>query len=122
MLLKIRLKQHFYLLLRGAQQGAFSEKDEQLRQILSKLDGVDQNSSDLLTQGDLTTIRRQLQEGQTMLRETVDRLRQSQEENEMISRRRDELEARVTALESDYEELLGTRCCLQMTILIHCFE
>jgi kinesin family protein 5 len=69
---------------------------------------VDQNSSDLLTQDDLTTIRRQLQEGQTMLRETVDRLRQSQEENEMITRRRDELEARVTALESDYEELLGT--------------
>jgi kinesin family protein 5 len=30
---------HSYLLLRGAQQGAFSEKDEQLRQILSKLDG-----------------------------------------------------------------------------------
>ena len=42
-----------------------------------------------------------------MLRETVDRLRQTQEENEMISRRRDELEGRVTTLESDYEELLG---------------
>jgi len=41
-----------------------------------------------------------------MLRETVDRLRQSQEENEMITRRRDELEGRVTTLESDYEELL----------------
>ena len=93
--------------LRGAQQGAFSEKDEQLRQILAKLDGMDQNSPDL-TPDDLTAIRRQLQEGQTMSRETVDRLRQSQEENEMITRRRDELEARVTALETDYEELLGT--------------
>lgn len=68
---------------------------------------MDQNTSDLLTQDDLTTIRRQLQEGQTMLRETVDRLRQSQEENEMITRRRDELEARVSTLETDYEELLG---------------
>ena len=75
---------------------------------MAKLDGMDQNSSDLLTQDDRTAIRRQLQEGQTILRETVDRLRQSQEENEMITRRRDELEARVTVLETDYEELLGT--------------
>jgi kinesin family protein 5 len=94
-----------------AQQGAFSEKDEQLRQILGKLDSMDQNSSDLLTQDDLTTIRRQLQEGQAMLRESVDKLRQSQEENEMITRRRDELEARVAALETDYEELLGRGYC-----------
>jgi len=41
------------------------------------------------------------------VRETVDRLRVSQEENEMITRRKDELEARVTALEAEYEELLG---------------
>ena len=56
---------------------------------------------------DLTAIRRQLSEGQSMVRETVDRLRQSQEENEMVTRRRDELEARVAALETEYEELLG---------------
>jgi hypothetical protein len=42
-----------------------------------------------------------------LVRETVDRLRQSQEENEMMTRRRDELEARVAALETEYEELLG---------------
>jgi kinesin family member 5 len=56
-------------------------------------------------------IRRQLSEGQSMVRETVDRLRQSQEENEMVTRRRDELEARVAALESEYEELLGECVC-----------
>lgn len=48
-----------------------------------------------------------MSEGQSMVRETVDRLRQSQEENEMVTRRRDELEARVAALETEYEELLG---------------
>lgn len=48
-----------------------------------------------------------MSEGQTLVRETVDRLRQSQEENEIITRRRDELEARVAALEAEYEELLG---------------
>jgi kinesin family member 5 len=42
-----------------------------------------------------------------MVRDTVDRLRMSQEENEMIIRRRDELESRVSALEIEYEELLG---------------
>lgn len=43
-----------------------------------------------------------------MVRETVDRLRQSQEETEMVTRRRDELESRVAALETEYEELLGS--------------
>ncbi|KAJ7155943.1 kinesin heavy chain [Mycena crocata] len=85
-------------------QGAFSEKDEQLRAILGKLDTIDSAGS--LSQEDLTAVRRQLSEGQNMIRETVDRLRQSQEENEMITRRRDELETRVAALETEYEELL----------------
>ncbi|KAJ6547612.1 kinesin heavy chain [Mycena capillaripes] len=85
-------------------QGAFSEKDEQLRAILGKLDTID--SAGPLSQEDLTAVRRQLSEGQNMIRETVDRLRQSQEENEMITRRRDELETRVAALETEYEELL----------------
>ena len=89
------------------QQGAFSEKDEQSRQILAKLDSIDQDSAEPLSPEDLIAIRRQLSEGQTLLRETVDRLRQTQEENEMVIRRRDELEARVAALETDYEELLG---------------
>lgn len=89
------------------QQGAFSEKDEQLRQILVKLDNMDSGSTDDISSEDFTIIRRQLSEGQTLLRETVDRLRQSQEENDMLGRRRDELEARVTTLEADYEELLG---------------
>ena len=58
-------------------------------------------------------MRRQLAEGQALIRETVDRLRQTQEENEMHARRRDELEGRIATLESEYEELLGTVpvCC-----------
>jgi len=55
----------------------------------------------------LATIRRQLTDGQNLIRETVDRLRQSQEENDTIVRRRDELESRVATLEAEYEELLG---------------
>ncbi|KAK7014832.1 kinesin heavy chain [Favolaschia claudopus] len=48
-----------------------------------------------------------LSEGQNMIRETVDRLRQSQEENEMITRRRETNWKLVwAALETEYEELL----------------
>jgi kinesin family member 5 len=95
----------FYLIFKILQQGQFSEKDEQLRAILLKLDSIDAVGS--LTSEDLTAIRRQLSDGQAMVRETVDRLRMSQEENEMIIRRRDELESRLSALEIEYEELLG---------------
>lgn len=88
-------------------QGTFSEKDEQLRQILAKLDTIDNDSAvSSLSHDDIVTLRRQLAEGQALIRETVDRLRQSQEENEMHTRRRDELEARISALETEYEELL----------------
>ncbi|KAL4067646.1 P-loop containing nucleoside triphosphate hydrolase protein [Scleroderma citrinum] len=88
-------------------QGAFSEKDEQLRQLLSRLDSVDSEATlSSLTVDDVVAARRQLSEAQSTVRETLDRLRQSQEENEMITRRRDELEGRLTTLEAEYEELL----------------
>lgn len=60
-----------------------------------------------LTAEDITTLRRQLSEGQALVRDTVDRLRQSQEENEMLVRRREEVEGRLASLEGEYEELLG---------------
>ncbi|KAH9951940.1 kinesin heavy chain [Amylocystis lapponica] len=88
-------------------QGTFSEKDEQLRQILAKLDTIDSDAAvSSLSHDDIVALRRQLADGQSLIRETVDRLRQSQEENEMISRRRDELEGRISGLEAEYEELL----------------
>ena len=59
-----------------------------------------------LSHDDIVNVRRQLAEGQTLIRETVDRLRQTQEENEMHARRRDELESRIATLESEYEELI----------------
>ncbi|VDB83016.1 unnamed protein product [Peniophora sp. CBMAI 1063] len=85
-------------------QGAFSEKDEQLRALLAKLDADDAPLS--LTSEDIASIRRQLADGQALVRDTVDRLRQKQEEGELAARRRDELETRLSALEAEYEELL----------------
>ena len=80
-----------------------------MRQILSKLDAIENDAAvSSLTHEDIVSVRRQLADNQGLIRETVDRLRQSQEENEMHVRRRDELEARTAALETEYEELLGT--------------
>lgn len=95
------------LFRRTPQQGAFSDKDEQLRAVLAKLDSLDSSTSlGPLTSEDLTAIRRQLSEGQSIIRETVDRLRQSQEENENLLHSKEFLEGRVNKLETEYEELL----------------
>ena len=78
-----------------------------MRALLVKLDSIEpENIASQITADDLNLIRRQLSEGQSLVRETVERLRQSQEENEMITRRRDEVESRLAALEVEYEELL----------------
>ena len=55
----------------------------------------------------MTAIRRQLVDGQHVLKETSDKLRQLQKENEVIVRKKDEIEVRYTTLEVEYEELLG---------------
>jgi predicted nuclease with TOPRIM domain len=59
-----------------------------------------------LSTDDITVLRRQLAESQALTNEQKERLRQSHEETELLSRRRDELEARLSNLESEYEELL----------------
>lgn len=98
------------------QQGTFSEKDEQLRQIITKLDAIESDSSaPSLTTEDVTQIRRRLAEGQSLVRESVERLRQKQEESDLITRRKDELESRLSTLETEYEELLGAVICFVLS-------
>jgi kinesin family protein 5 len=81
-----------------------------MRRIITKLDAIESDpEASSLTAEDVTQIRRQLAEGQSLVRETVDRLRQKQEESDLIARRKDELESRLSTLETEYEELLGTR-------------
>ena len=81
-----------------------------MRQLIAKLDAIESDpEAPSLTTEDVTQLRRQLAEGQSLVRETVDRLRQKQEESDLLTRRRDELESRLSTLETEYEELLGTR-------------
>ena len=81
-----------------------------MRQIIAKLDAIESDpEAPPLTTEDVTQLRRQLAEGQSLVRDTVDRLRQKQEESDLLTRRKDELESRLSTLETEYEELLGTR-------------
>jgi kinesin family protein 5 len=85
-----------------------------MRQIIAKLDAIESDpEAPSLTTEDITQLRRQLAEGQSLVRETVDRLRQKQEESDLLTRRKDELESRLGTLETEYEELLGTRRCFR---------
>jgi kinesin family protein 5 len=79
-----------------------------MRQLIAKLDAIESDpEAQSLTTEDVTQLRRQLAEGQSLVRETVDRLRQKQEESDLLTRRKDELESRLSTLETEYEELLG---------------
>ncbi|QRW14368.1 kinesin motor domain protein [Ceratobasidium sp. AG-Ba] len=86
--------------------GSMSERDEQLRGMVSKLDAIDSEESlKNVTLEDIQYVRRQLVESQNVTQDAIDRLRQVQEENDMISRRRDEVEQRLATVEADFEDL-----------------
>ena len=90
-----------------------------MRQILAKLDAIDSDEAvSTLTHEDIVSLRRRVGDTQTLIRETVDRLRQVQEENEMNQRRRDELESRISGLEAEYEELLGSSLGVSGALMI----
>lgn len=98
-----------------------SERDEQLRTVVSKLDAVDSDEAVAsLTLEDIQYVRRQLVDGQNVAQDAMDRLRQVQEETEMISRRRDELEQRLTTVEADYEDLFGKRFIMDTYLTLFC--
>jgi kinesin family protein 5 len=87
-------------------QGGMSEKEAEIRASLARLD--DAVSSDKpLSPDDIAMLRRQLEDSHVSLREQGDRSKQVGEENELLLRRRDELEGRLATLEQEYEELLG---------------
>lgn len=89
-------------------EGTLSEKEDAIRVTLAKLNAVDPDDpSTALTHEDVTLLHRQLSEGQALLRDSHDRLRQTQEEADMVNRRREEVEQRLGSLEAEYEELLG---------------
>ncbi|CAE6504115.1 unnamed protein product [Rhizoctonia solani] len=86
--------------------GAISEKDEQLRAMVTKLDTIDSAEAiTSLTYEDIQSIRRQLVDAQNAAHDAIERLHQVQHEHEMIARRRDEVEQKLATVEADYEDL-----------------
>ncbi|KAK0547549.1 hypothetical protein OC846_004804 [Tilletia horrida] len=87
--------------------GVVSEKEESIRDTLAKLEKLSlDGSTGTLSAEDLSTVREQLLESQSLLREQQDRYRQTQQENELLIQRRSEVEGRLLNLEAEYEELL----------------
>jgi kinesin family protein 5 len=91
-------------------QGGMSEKEAEIRASLARLDDA-VNADRPLSQEDISMLRRQLEDSQVLVREQQDKSKQVQEENEILTRRKDELESRLAGLETEYEELLGASSC-----------
>ncbi|GAA5832586.1 hypothetical protein JCM3766R1_004253 [Sporobolomyces carnicolor] len=85
--------------------GGLSEKEAEIRASVARLDEAVQSSQPLSAE-DLAHLRRQLEDSSVLVREQQDKSKQVGEENELLLRRRDELEQRLATLEQEYEELL----------------
>ncbi|BGP16792.1 hypothetical protein JCM10213v2_004796 [Rhodosporidiobolus nylandii] len=92
-------------MMAGLNAGGMSEKEAEIRASLARLDDAVQSDKPL-SADDIAMLRRQLEDSSVSLREQQDRSKQVQEENDLLLRRRDELEQRLSTLEQEYEELL----------------
>ena len=84
-----------------------NEKEKAMRDALQSLDRVETDG--VVSSAEASALRQQLNELQTLTQEQERNLTDLQHENEVLVRKRDELEARLTTLELEYEELLGMR-------------
>jgi kinesin family protein 5 len=84
---------------------AMSEKEEQVRSTLFKLDQAVDSEAVLSTE-DMSLLRKQLVESQSMAREESEKARRTTEDYDTMIRRNQELETRVASLEQECEELL----------------
>ncbi|SCV69779.1 BQ2448_1173 [Microbotryum intermedium] len=92
-------------MMAGLDAGGMSEKEAEIRASLARLDEAS-TADQPLSAEDLTTLRRQLEDSHSLVREHQERSKRTQEENEILTRRKDELETRLAGLEAEYEELL----------------
>ncbi|KZT59011.1 kinesin-domain-containing protein [Calocera cornea HHB12733] len=85
-----------------------SDKDEQLHATLTKLAAIDSDDGvHALTLDDISLVRRQLAEEHEALRDATDKLQELQEENALLSKRRQDLERRNAQIEADMEDVFA---------------
>jgi len=87
--------------------GVISKKEQQIRDTLLKLESSVGDTSTTLTMEELSTLRRELSESKNLVSQHEQTINELHYENENLTRKRDELEIRLTTLELEYEELLG---------------
>ena len=87
--------------------GVISKKEQQIRDTLLKLETIGGDNSTTLTMEELSTLRRELSESKNLVSQHEQTINELHYENENLTRKRDELEIRLTTLELEYEELLG---------------
>ncbi|KZO95289.1 kinesin heavy chain [Calocera viscosa TUFC12733] len=85
-----------------------SDRDEQLHSTLAKLATIDSDEGvHALTLDDISLVRRQLAEEHEALRDATEKLQELQEENALLSKRRQDLERRNAQIEADMEDVFG---------------
>lgn len=92
-------------LMAGFESTAISQQEDAIREILQKLDEAANVDRPLSTE-DLVLLKRQLTDSQILANESNERAKKAQEEIDLLSRRKEELENRLGLLEQDYEDLL----------------
>uniref|UniRef100_A0A1D1YRB6 Kinesin-like protein n=1 Tax=Anthurium amnicola TaxID=1678845 RepID=A0A1D1YRB6_9ARAE len=86
--------------------GVISKKEQQIRDTLLKLETIGSDNSSPLTMEELSTLRRELSDSKSLVSAHEQTINELHYENEHLTRKRDELEIRLTTLELEYEELL----------------
>jgi len=86
--------------------GVISKKEQQIRDTLLKLETIGGDNSTTLTMEELSTLRRELSDSKSLVSQHEQTINELHYENENLTRKRDELEIRLTTLELEYEELL----------------
>ncbi len=87
--------------------GVISKKEQQIRDTILKLETIGSDNNATLTMEELSTLRRELADSKSLVTQHEQTISELHYENEHLTRKRDELEIRLTTLELEYEELLG---------------
>ncbi|CAI2162172.1 13812_t:CDS:10 [Funneliformis geosporum] len=86
--------------------GVISKKEQQIRDTLHKLETIGGENNTTLSIEELSTLRRELADSKNLVAQHEQTINELHYENEHLTRKRDELEIRLTTLELEYEELL----------------
>ncbi|CAJ0833902.1 2111_t:CDS:10 [Entrophospora sp. SA101] len=81
--------------------GVISAKEKQIRDTLLKLESIDGNNTTTLTLEEITALRRELSNSKSLVEQHEQTINELHYENEHLTRKRDELEIRLTTLELD---------------------